>query len=217
MTTGTIRRLAAGAMLVALMAGCGGAASPSASTGSAAPSVAAPSVAASTEASTAPSEAAPSEAAPSTAPSIALPSLPSEAKDLEAVLPSSLCGTTATKVSLSGASFAANADPDFKAVLSALGKSPSDVAFAIAIAGDSGCGAGIFRVQGVDSGALQAAFNAQVQKSGDTFTDKNVGGKDVKIQATSGVSNYLYFKGDALIFASAKTEADAASILQQLP
>jgi len=143
--------------------------------------------------------------------------LPSEAKDLEALLPGTICGTAATKVSLSGASFAASAGEDFKAVLQALGKSPSDVAFALGIAGTTGCAAGIFRIQGVDSAALEAAFNAQAQKDGDTFTSKNVGGKDVKVQAQTGASNYLYFKGDAVIFATAKTEDQAASILQQLP
>lgn len=194
-------------MLVGLVAGCGGAASPAPASQAAAPSVAAPSVA----------SAAPSEAAPSSAPSIALPSLPSEAKDLEALLPGSLCGATATKVSLSGASFASTADADFKAVLQALGKTPDDVGFAIAIAGSSGCGAGIFRVKGVDSSALQAAFDAQAQKSGDTFTDKNLGGKAVRVQALASASNYIYFNGDALIFATAKTDDQAASILQLLP
>ena len=212
MTTGTIRRFAAATMLVGLVAACGGAASPSPAAQSAAPSVAAPSVAASAVASVTPST-----ATASTAPSIALPSLPSEAKDLEALLPSTLCGGTATKVSLTGASFAATADEDFKAVLQTLGKSPSAVAFAIAIDMTSGCGAGIFRVQGVDAAALQSAFNARVQQNGDTFTDKNVGGKDVKVESSTGTPNYIYFKGDALIFATAKTEAQAASVLQQLP
>jgi hypothetical protein len=212
----TIRRVASTMMLVGLVAGCGGAASPSASSStSTPPSAAAPSIAASAPPASTEASAAPA----STEPSLALPSfqLPSEAKDLEALLPGTVCGTAATKVSLSGASFAASASEEFKAVLQALGKSPSDVAFALAIGGTTSCSAGIFRIQGVDSSALQGAFEAQAQKSGDTFTSKTVGGKDVKIATDPSASNYLYFKGDAVIFATAKTEDQAASILQQLP
>ncbi len=212
MSTGTIRRFAAMAALIGLLAGCGSAASPAAS-----PSTAAvvPSVAP----TTAPSVAAPSQAVSSVEPSVALPSfeLPSEAKDLEALLPSTICGATATKASQSGSSFAANADQDFLKVLQALGKSPSDVAFAIAIGGSSGCIAGIFRVQGVDTNALQAAFTTAAQSGGDTFTDKSVGGKDVKVQTSGATSNYFYFKGDALLFATAPSDDKAASVLQQLP
>jgi hypothetical protein len=173
-------------------------------------------VAASTEASVAPSAAPPSVTPPSTQPSEAIPSfvLPSEAKDLEALLPDKMCGATSIKTSQSGQSFAG--DADFAKVLAALGKSPSDVAYAIAFGADSGCGAGIFRIQGVDTGALQAAFAAQAQKNGDTYTDKNVGGKDVKVQ-TGTTTSYFYFKGDAVLFVTAKTEAQAATILQQMP
>lgn len=212
MKTAMTRRLAGTMVLVGLVAGCGGAASPSPASQAAGPSAAAPSVSASAAASLAPSQ-----AAPSTAASIALPSLPSEAKDLEALLPGTICGAATTKASLSGASFAATADEDFKAVLQALGKSASDVTFALAIGGSSGCAAGIFRIQGVDSAAFEAAFDAQAQKSGDTFTAKNVGGKDVKVQTLTGASNYLYFKGDAVLFATAKTDDQAATILQQMP
>ena len=212
MTATTIRRLTSTILLAGLVWGCGGAASqaPSASV------AAAPSAAPSASVAASPSVE-PSVAPPSSGPSIALPSLPSEAKDLEALLPGTVCGATATKASLSGASFEATADQDFKNVLTALGKSASDVTFALAIGGSSGCAAGIFRIQGVDSGALRTAFEAEAAKGGDTFTEKNVGGKDVKIQVVAPVSNYLYFKGDAIIFVTAKTEAEAATILQQLP
>jgi hypothetical protein len=213
MSTGTIRRLAGTAALIGLLAGCGSAASQAPASASAAavgPSVA-PTIA--------PSVAPPSEAAGSVGPSIALPSfvLPSEAKDLEALLPDTMCGATATKTSQSGQSFTAGGDEDFAKVLAALGKSPSDVAYAIAFGADSGCAAGIFRIQGVDTGTLQAAFQAQAQANGDTFTDKNLGGKDVKVQTTGSSTSYFYFKGDAVIFATAKTDADAATVLQQLP
>jgi hypothetical protein len=202
------------------VAACAGAATPipNATGGSPAASEAAPSV----EASAAqPSAAEASAAASAGASAIALPSiqLPSDAKDLEALLPGTLCGQTTTKASITGDKFAATADPEFVATLQALGKTPADVAFAIAFAGDTNCGAGIFRIKGVDQNALQTTLVAQEQKSGSTFTQGNVGGKSVYISDDGSGSGkqYVYFKGDAVIFAQAPDEAKAGEILQQLP
>ena len=44
-----------------------------------------------------------------------------------------------------------------------------------------------------------------------------VGGKDVYVTAGASATTYVYFHGDAVIFAGAKTESDAAGILQALP
>jgi hypothetical protein len=176
----------------------------------------------------APSQAAQSVAPPSAAasvaassggaPSFAIPSfvLPSEAKDLEALLPNTLCGATATKASMTGTSFMATADDSFKATLAALGKQPSDVAFAFAFT-TAGCGAGIFRINGVDQGALKQGLLAEEQKSGNTYTQATVGGKSVYVSAQGSGKQYVYFAGDAVIFAQAKDDATAAGILQQLP
>jgi hypothetical protein len=181
--------------------------------------------AAQSQATTASESAAPSSAessAPesSSAASFAIPSftLPSGAKDLEALLPAKLCGETAIKLSLSGAQFTSSADPTFKAILQALGKQASDVSLAIAGAPTSGCTAGIFRISGVDQNLLQQAFLAQEQQAGVTPTQASVGGKSVFVATQSGGANeYVYFKGDAAIFAQGKDEASAASVLQQLP
>ena len=204
--------LASGVLLIAL-SGCGGAATPipPGSAVAVVPSQAAPSLAAP---SSEPSAAEPSAAEQS----IAIPSfaLPSEAKDLEALLPDTLCGAKATKASMSGASFAATADESFKATLAALGKQPSDVAFAFAFA-TADCGAGIFRINGVDQGALKQALLAEEQKSGNTYTESSVGGKDVFVSDQGSGKQYAYFAGDAVIFAQAKDDATAAGILQQLP
>jgi hypothetical protein len=200
------------------VAACAGAATPLPNSASPAASEAAPSV----EASAAQPSAAEASAEASAAGSaIALPSieLPSDAKDLEALLPATMCGQTATKASITGDKFAAAADPQFVATLQALGKTAADVAFAIAFAGgDTNCGAGIFRINGVDQNALQTTLLAQQQKSGTSFTQGNVGGKSVYISDSSGGGKqYVYFKGDAVIFAQAPDETKAASILQQLP
>jgi hypothetical protein len=203
-----------GALLL-IVWGCGAAATPI-------PSTAAPSAAAASAAQPSAAEPSPAESSaggPSAAASAPVPgfSLPSEAKDLEALLPDTICGLTATKASLSGASFEANAQPEFKAALQALGKSPSDVSFAFEFS-TSGCGAGIFRIAGVDTAQLQQVFIAEQQKSGTTYTQGSVGGRNVFIadRGSSG-KQYLYFSGDAVLFATAKDDATAASILQALP
>ena len=200
--------LATGALVASLWA-CGSstASSPSAAAGNqptqAPPSAAEPSVA----------EASQAEA------SLAIPSfvLPSGAKDLEALLPDQICGVNAIKASESGEQFAATASEEFKAALQAVGKSVSDVAFAFAAAPDQSCTAGIFRIKGVDQNTLQQALLAEEQKSGTTYTQSTVGGKSVYVGDSGSGKQYVYFKGDAAIFAQAKTEADAAGILQNLP
>lgn len=216
------RAFAAGALLAAVW-GCGGSAATSQS--AAAPSTS-PAAAASTavEPSVAqPSQAQPSVAQPSTAvSSFALPSfeLPSGAKDLEALLPDELCGVTAIKLSMSGEQFMTDADAEFKATLATLGKQASDVSFAIAASTGSGCTAGIFRVKGIVTNLLEQALVAAEKKSGTTYTQGSVGGKNVYITDTTGATaskQYVYFKGDAAIFAEAKDEATATAILQQLP
>jgi hypothetical protein len=180
-----------------------------------------PSAAAGNQPSQAPTSAAePSVAEPSQAEaSFAVPSfvLPSGAKDLEALLPDQLCGAKAVKLSMTGDQFASSANTEFKAALQALGKSVSDVAFAIAGDPTYSCTAGIFRVKGVDQNLLQQALLAEEQKSGNTYTQGSVGGKNVYITDAGSGKQYVYFSGDAAIFASAKTEAEAAGILQKLP
>jgi hypothetical protein len=200
------------AVLLIVLWGCGSSASPTAQSSTAA-SQAAPSVAA-------PSVAEPSAAESVGAPSLAIPSfsLPSEAKDLEALLPDTICGATAQKASLSGASFMATATEEFKSALAALGKQASDVALAVEFStGGDACGAGIFRVKGADQGALQQAILDAFQKSGSTFTQGSVGGKNVYISVEGTGKQYTYFAGDAVIFAQAKDDATAAPILQALP
>jgi hypothetical protein len=209
-----VAALATGAILVTL-SGC-------ASSAATSPSAAAAETQATTASeSVAPSAAESSATEPSAAAaSFAIPSftLPSGAKDLEALLPATLCGETAIKLSLSGAQFTSTADPTFLAILQALGKQASDVSLAVAGAPTSGCTAGIFRISGVDQNLLQQAFLAEEQKTGVTPTQASVGGKSVFVATeSSGTKQYVYFKGDAAIFAQGKDEATAASVLQQLP
>lgn len=184
---------------------------------SAAPAASAASVAPS---SAVPSSAAPSEAAASTEPSLVLPSfvLPSTDKELEALIPNTLCGENVTKASFSGATFAATADPEFRQLLTALGKAPSDVSMAVGFTMSSGgCSAGIFRVKGADANQFKQVFLAAAAKNGDNYTESSIGGKTVLADPKSDNIQYGYFKGDALFFASADTPAHAAEVLAALP
>ena len=218
----TIAALMAGTLVV-ILSGCGAAATPIPSTGGvAAASQPAESAAGSVaEASTgaASPESSTGSSAGGILPSFAIPSLPSQAKDLEALLPSTMCGAAATKTSLTGAALTTAADPTFIATLQALGKTVNDVSFALAFSTDQKCGAGIFRIAGADPGTLQSTMVAQQQKSGETFTQGNVGGKSVFISnSSSGAGKqYVYFHGDAVVFAQAPDDTAAATILQALP
>jgi predicted regulator of Ras-like GTPase activity (Roadblock/LC7/MglB family) len=201
--------------LSAVLWGCSGAATPqpAASSPTSAASAAAPSVAAS---EAAPSSAAASDAA--VASSGALPSLvlPSEVKELEALLPSKMCGQAAQKLSLSGDTFSKTADQSFVDALKALGKQVSDVSMAVAFSPGS-CGAGIFRIAGTDASLFKAAMLSSMQESGSTATEGNVGGKNVTVVKGENGNTYIYFSGDAAIFAEAKNDTDAAGILKDLP
>jgi hypothetical protein len=175
---------------------------------------------ASVEPSVAASSAAPSEAAASAEPTLVLPSfvLPSTDKELEALIPNSLCGQAVTKFSFSGSTFETSADPEFRQLLSALGKSPSDVSMAVGITGSSGkCSAGIFRVKGADPNRFKQVFLAAAAKSGDNYSETSIGGKTVLADPNSENIQYGYFKDDALFFASADTSAHAAEVLAALP
>jgi hypothetical protein len=200
--------------------GCSGAATPQ-------PVASSPTSAASGAASAVvPSEAAPSAAEPSVAASDAAAasvgaepgfSLPSDDKGLEALLPDTICGVKTTKASVSGARFAESGQSEFLDALKAVGKTANDVTFAIAAGPDSNCTAGILRIKDVDPTLLKNAMLAASAKSGETATQKNVGGKDVYVTVGPDSTSYVYFHGDAVIFVSAKNDSDAGTILQSLP
>jgi hypothetical protein len=204
--------------LTALLAAC------NTGTSSAAPSASA-SVAASEAATPAPSAASEAPSASTDAlPSLDLGSfaIPSfgGAADLEAMLPSEICGGTTQKFSMSGADFEQFADEEFSATLEGLGKTAADVAFAIsAPLDDSDCGAGVFRISGADTARLQDVYLKAAQDQGSTYTTGSVGGKNVFIITATDESGkqYVYFKGDAVLFAQAPDDATAAEILALLP
>lgn len=217
MTRSHLKALTLTGVAVLILAACGGT---TASTGATA-SAAAPTTAASGDASASPSLAVAS-GSPAVDSSFPIPSFafPSEDKELEALLPDQMCGADTLKFSLSGATFAAAADPQFIAILSELGKSPADVSFAVA-GGTPGanadvCSAGIFRIKGADTNRFKQVFLAEAAKEGTTYEEKSVAGRTVLVGDGTDFQ-YAYFTGDALIFVSAPDTAKAAEVLADLP
>jgi hypothetical protein len=142
-------------------------------------------------------------------------SLPNDDTALEALLPSTLCGKPDVKSSLSGA--------DLAATLAQLGKSTNDVGFAIAepdqtTAADCAVTMGVFAVNGADGNQFKTIFLAAAAAGETAYTESNVGGKDVFIDASDPTSkNYAYFKGDGVFFVQAPDDATAAPLLSALP
>jgi hypothetical protein len=202
--------------LVAVLAACNAATS----SGSPAASAVAPTQAAPSAASEAPSDGA--SALPSLdLGSFAIPSF-GGAADLEALLPGEMCGEPTTKFSMSGADFASfGADEEFNKTLEGLGKTAADVSFAVAgpTSGNTDCSAGIFRVNGANTAQLQQVFLQSAEDEGSTVAPSSVGGKSVFVITDPGTTakQYVYFQGDAVIFAGAEDEATAGDIIGQLP
>jgi hypothetical protein len=157
----------------------------------------------------------------------ALPSLnlPSNAKELEALLPDSLGGVKLVKASYKGSDFlnSANSNEEFKTWLTSVGKSLDDVsaAFGFAASGTSGSAIFAFRVNGVDNAKLIDAFKTSEAQSNSTMTwsSANVGGKNVQKAQDSSTNStvYLYGTNDLLFFVSTNDPAVAQEALSHLP
>jgi len=161
--------------------------------------------------------------------SSALPSftLPSNAKELEALLPDTLGGVTLTKASMKGSDFvnSATSNEELTSWLKGVGKSLNDVsaAYAFDLTGTTPAAIFAFRVQGVDSAQLIDGLKKSVDTSNSTtltWSTANVGGKNVQQVAdpnTAGSTLYLYGTADIVFFVSTKDAATAAEALSALP
>jgi hypothetical protein len=218
-------RIAGPALLtIALIAlvGCSGA-----SGGSAAPSAsaAAPTSAGASagNAPTTPSAAASEPAASEPAASQPVPgyTFPSEAKDLEAVIPDKICGAKAQKLSLKGKDVF-NSDNEaaagIEAALQAVGKSTADVSAAagIPLAPDSDCSVIIIRIDGIGEGQLRDLLIAEAKKENQTFQETSLGGKTVYTDDPTKFG-YTYIKGDGVIIFTAGSKKEAEELIAQLP
>ena len=135
---------------------------------------------------------------------------PSEAKDLEAVIPDTICGAKVQKLSLKGKDvFNPNNEgaAEIEAVLNSIGKTTDDVTAAagFGLAADSGCSVTIIRITGANEGQLRDVLRAEAVKEKQTFTETTVGGKTV-YQGDTGKFDYTYIKGDGVIILTAGTQ-----------
>ena len=188
------------AMTALAIAGCNSAASPS-SAGAA-------------------SNAAPSQLIP-TIPSglaSAIPSLvlPSPDAALEAMLPNQICGETSVKSSAAGGTFAAG-NAQIQAFLSSIGKTSSDMSFAAAVGGTTGCSVEIVEIKGATAAQMHDQFVANLTQAGAAPQEKSIGGKTVLVGTASNAFGYAYFKDDMGIFFSAPDDAKAAELAATLP
>lgn len=166
---------------------------------------------------------------PEASPSNALPSfnLPSNAKELEALLPNTLGGAKLTKASMKGSDFvtSAGSSPELKAWLDTVGKSLNDVsaAYAFDLTGTVPSAVFAFRVNGVDNAKLIDALKKSMDTSAKTtlnWTSGNVGGKNVQQVSdpnTTGSTLYVYGTADIVFFVTTKSATIAAEALSHLP
>jgi hypothetical protein len=162
---------------------------------------------------------------PSTGQQLPSFSLPSNAKELEALIPDTLGGQKLTKASYKGSDFvnSTNSNEEFKTWLNSVGKSLNDVsaAFGFAASGTSGSAVFAFRVQGVDNGRLIEAFKTSMGTTNSTmtWTSANVGGKSVQRSEDPDTKTaiYLYGTADLLFFVTTNDTKVAEEALQHLP
>ena len=152
-------------------------------------------------------------------------SLPSNAKELEALLPDTLGGAKVTKASMKGSDFvnSSSSNAELTAWLNSVGKSLNDVsaAFGFVASGSSGSAVLAFRVQGVDNAKLVDAFKSSSNISGTTmtWTSTNVGGKNVQEakDPDTQTSTYVYGTADLLFLVETNDTKIAQEALQHLP
>lgn len=162
-------------------------------------------------------------AAPTAAPSnpgssFALPSGFNADQDLEALLPDEIGGKKIQKLSMTGDTFMGSGESteELEALLTQLGKQPSDLS--VAFAGTEAAAIIAFRIKGVDAntfynGFLAAAAGEDVAN----ISDITIAGKSAKklVDAEQTVS-YLYLTGDALFTITALTGAIPDDILNEI-
>ena len=152
-------------------------------------------------------------------------SLPSNAKELEALIPDTLGGQKVTKASYKGSDFvnSTNSSEEFKTWLNSVGKSLNDVsaAFGFVASGTSGSAIFAFRVEGVDNARLIEAFKTSMGSTNSTmtWTLANVGGKNVQRAEDPDTKTaiYLYGTADLLFFVTTNDTKVAEEALQHLP
>jgi hypothetical protein len=148
--------------------------------------------------------------------------------DLEAIIPDKVGDLTMQKQSMKGSQFLTNSSSSPEAVkfVQDLGVSPNDISIAIGSGVSKDYSQTVFafviRASGADSGKLVSAFktaSAAGNASPLQWASATVAGKSVETAGSSdtGAANYIYAKGDVLIWMIATTPTLAEQFIGQLP
>jgi hypothetical protein len=146
--------------------------------------------------------------------------------DLEAIIPDKVGDLTMQKQSMKGSQFltSSTSSPEAIKFVQDLGVSPNDISIAIGSGYSTDYSQTVFafviRASGADSGKLVSVFktaSAAGNSSPLQWSSATVAGKSVETASSSGATNYLYVKGDVLIWMIATTPALAEQFIGQLP
>ena len=145
--------------------------------------------------------------------------LPSEDKELEALLPDEIAGGTVAKSSMAGASLVGSDTSGISKVLQGLKKTPDDLSAAFGSGG--GVSVSAYRLKGVEASALLTAFIGLLSaEEAPTVSDATIGGKAVKQVVVSGQTMTVYTHDDVLFtiapIGSGK-DAAVAEAISKLP
>ena len=146
--------------------------------------------------------------------------------DLEALIPDKVGDLTMQKQSMKGSQFltSSSSSPEAVKFIQDLGVSPSDISIAIGTGSSKDYTqtviAFVIRANGADTGKLVSAFktaSAAGNSSPLQWASATVAGKSVETAGSSGATNYIYAKGDVLIWLIATTPTLAEQFIGQLP
>jgi hypothetical protein len=139
------------------------------------------------------------------------------AADLEALLPSQLCGQPSKKQSFGGTANIPDASNNPYAALFA-GLGSGGVAIAEPASTDT-CkvSAAAFRLQGANQLIIQAFLAAAANDSGGQSSQVNLGGKAATKVDDAGDVLYIYVKGDTIFVVGAPSDDLATPVLAGLP
>ena len=151
-------------------------------------------------------------------PTFALPSFHGNV-DLEKMIPAEIGGVAVVTQSMTGDVFLGTANNEFTAVLSGLGKQPSDLSVAFGF--NANISVIAFQINGTPGSAILEAFKNASQDAG-TMTDATYGGKSVKKVTPTDTSDditYIYTTQDVVFVVSGNALTDALlnEAFQKLP
>ncbi|HEX7472601.1 MAG TPA: hypothetical protein VF323_05935, partial [Candidatus Limnocylindrales bacterium] len=137
------------------------------------------------------------------------------APELEAALPSTLCGQPSKKASAAGTGTLNSSAPPNPFAAFAAGGVSGGFAYAEPASSDCKTSAVAFSVSGGMSTTIMQMMALGAAGSGGGTV--SLGGKTVTKIADTPTSTYFYAKGDALFAVEAATDDDAAAALSQMP